>query len=319
MLLKVYHSIFRWIELKYCTNFIIRMNTIVKQKEFMKTVITFKVVQSKESTVEILNAMEEGFGEFDRIVKTYTRFAETSELSNLNRQQGRWINISEEFCYLIDYMLNLASKTGGAFDPTVIDFLETYGYDKNYDFSKLEKPELDAMVQKMVSERPSYEQIELNKENLKVKLAENQRLDLGGVGKGYAIDCAYNKLNKFDNFLIDAGGDIRTKGKNEKNDLWLVDLLVLNKKGHKEVVGQVKLDNESIAGSGSWARKFKQFHHLINPKTGKPQNKYSTVYVQAPTAIESDSWATALFVGGEGITKVMPESFKYFLIPNTQG
>lgn len=293
------------------------MNTIIKQKEFMKTTITFKVVQDKEKTVDILNAMEEGFGEFDRIVKTYTRFEDTSELSNLNRQPERWINISEEFCYLIDYMLTLAEKTDGAFDPTVIDFLETYGYDKNYDFSKSEKPELDSLVQKLVNERPSFRDIELDKKNLKVKLAKNQKLDLGGIGKGYAIDCAYNKLNKFDNFLIDGGGDIRAKGKNDKKELWLVDLLGF-RNDKKEVVGQVKLDNESIAGSGSWARKFKQFHHLINPKTGKPQNKYSTVFVQAPTSIESDSWATALFVGGEPIANLMPKNFKYFMIANNQ-
>lgn len=292
------------------------MNTIIKQKEFMNTTITFKVIQDSEKTVDILNAMEEGFGEFDRIVKTYTRFEETSELSNLNRQQGRWINISEEFCYLIDYMLTLAERTSGAFDPTVIDFLETYGYDKNYDFTKLEKPELDAMVQKLVKERPSFREIELDKENLRVKLVKNQRLDLGGIGKGYAIDCAYNKLNIFDNFLIDGGGDIRVKGKNDKKELWIVDLLGF-KNEKKQIVGQVQLNNESIAGSGSWARKFKQFHHLINPTTGKPQNTYSTVFVQAPTSIESDSWATALFVGGNQITNLMPESFKYFLIENT--
>lgn len=292
------------------------MNTIFKQKEFMKTTITIKVVQTSEPTVDILNTIEEAFGEFDRIVKTYTRFDETSELSNLNRQQNRWIQVSEEFFYLVEYMLNLAEKSNGAFDPTVIDFLETYGYDKNYDFSKSEKPELDTLVRKLVDERPSFKSIEMDKKNLKIKLMTNQRIDLGGVGKGYAIDCAYNKLSKYENFLIDAGGDIRTKGKNEKDEFWLVDLLGIDKEGKRKPVGQVRLENESIAGSGSWARRFKQFHHLINPATGLPENKYSVVYVIAPTAIESDSWATALFVGGEKILKVMPENFKYFLIPN---
>lgn len=292
------------------------MNTIIKQKNFMNTTITFKIVQNDESTVEILDAIEAGFGEFDRIVKTYTRFAETSELSNLNRQPERWINISEEFCYLIKYMLAMAKATNGAFDPTVIDFLEVYGYDKNYDFSKLDKPELDNLVKKIAAERPSWEEIKLDEKNLKVKLVKNQRLDLGGVGKGYAIDCAYSKLDVFDNFLIDAGGDIRTKGKNDQNELWTVDLLNENQQGEKEVVGQVQLNNESIASSGSWARKFKQFHHLINPRTGAPENKYKTVFVQAPIAIDSDSWATALFVGGEAVLANIPKDFKYFLITN---
>jgi len=290
------------------------MNTIIRHQKFMNTTITFKVVQDDEPTIEILDAIEAGFGEFDRIVKTYTRFAETSELSNLNRQSERWINISEEFCYLIKYMLSMAEATDGAFDPTVIDFLEVYGYDKNYEFSKLDKPELDSLVKKLVAERPSWEEIELDEKNLKVKLAKHQRLDLGGIGKGYAIDCAYNKLNVFNNFLIDAGGDIRAKGKNDIDELWTIDLLNENTKGEKEVVGQVQLDNTSIASSGSWARKFKQFHHLINPRTGAPMNKYKTVFVQAPTGLESDSWATALFIGGKDVISKMPQDFKYFLI-----
>ncbi len=212
-------------------------------------------------------------------------------------------------------MIDLANKTDGAFDPTVIDFLETYGYDKNYDFSKLEKPELDKLVMKIAKERPSYKEIQLDEKNLKVKLAKNQRIDLGGVGKGYAIDCAYDKLNKFVDFLIDAGGDIRAKGKNDKEELWKIDLLDF-KDGEKTVIGQYELDNQSIACSGSWARKFKQFHHLINPKTGKPENKLRTVYVVAPTATLSDSWATALFVGSDEIAKRMPSTMKYFVIEN---
>src|SRR5690606_16800322 len=115
--------------------------------------------------------IEEAFGEFDRIVKQYTRFNENSELSNLNRQSNTWVKVSEEFFWLIEYMLNLAKKTHGAFDPTIIDFLEVYGYDKNYDFSKLDKPELDNLVKKIAQERKSWKDIELKKQSRKVKLA----------------------------------------------------------------------------------------------------------------------------------------------------
>ncbi len=69
------------------------MKTIIQQKNFMNTVITMKVVQNDYDTVDILDAIEEGFGEFDRIVKAYTRFNENSELSNLNRQPEREFRI----------------------------------------------------------------------------------------------------------------------------------------------------------------------------------------------------------------------------------
>jgi len=280
----------------------------------MNTIITIKVVQKDEGTTFILNKIEEAFSEFDRIVKRYTRFNENSELSNLNRQSGDWVQVSDEFIYLINYMLNMSNLTKGIFDPTIIDFLEIYGYDKNYDFSKLNNPELDKIILKTVNERPSWKDIKVDIKNNKVKLVKNQRLDLGGIGKGYAIDCAYSKLNDLNNFLIDAGGDIRVKGKNESEELWHIALK--NKKANEEleIIGEVHLDNESLACSGSWARKVKQFHHLINPKTGKPENIFRTVYVQTKTAIEADSWATTLFIGGINIGKVLPNNLKYFTI-----
>lgn len=290
-------------------------NLITKDKNFMNTTITFKVVKGKATTVQILDAIEEGFSEFDRIVKQYTRFNEDSELSNLNRQSGSWVKVSEEFFWLIEYMLKMAKKTHGAFDPTIIDFLEVYGYDKNYDFSKLDNSELDTLVKKIASERKSWKDIKLKKESSEVKLMEGQRIDLGGVGKGYAIDCAYEKLKKVsDNFLIDAGGDIRACGVNEKGELWKVGMKD-KKLGIEELVGYVELDNEALACSGSWSRQVKQFHHLINPLTGKPQNIYRTVFVQAPDGITSDSWATAIFVLGDSDIK-LPKELKIFKIEN---
>jgi FAD:protein FMN transferase len=291
------------------------MNLVTREKNFMKTVITIKVVQDKEPTVEILDAIELAFGEFERIVKQYTRFDESSELSNLNRNCGNWVKVTEEFFKLIKFMLNLAEVSDGAFDPTIIDFLDIYGYNKNYDYSSLDNPELNKIINERLKVRPSFREIELDEGKRMVKLANDQRIDLGGVGKGYAIDCAHEKLSMVcKNFLIDAGGDIRAEGKNEKSELWRVSLLDMNDAGEKVSIGYVDLENESLASSGSWARKIKQFHHLLSPRTGTPQNFYRTVYVQAPLAIDSDSWATTLFVGGEAIKKITPENFKVFTV-----
>lgn len=286
----------------------------------MNTTITLKVVQTSEPTVTINEAIEEAYGEFDRIVRQYTRFNENSELSNLNRQNGAWVQVTDEFFELITKMLELAKETEGAFDPTIIDFLEIYGYDKNYDFSKLENPRLDQIVKERVANRPSWREIELRPEAKEVKLAKDQRLDLGGIGKGYAIDCAYNKMyekHEVKNFLIDAGGDIRVSGTNVEDKKWRVGLKVMKEREGKlepEIAGEVELDSgQALASSGSWARKVKQFHHLINPITGKPHNpNYSTVFVLAPTATEADAWGTALFIGGEEVEKKIKYKFLKF-------
>jgi thiamine biosynthesis lipoprotein len=273
------------------------MQIVEEVRDFMKTKIRIKVIKKAEGTIEVQDAIENAFGEFDRIVKNYTRFNENSELSNLNRNSGKWVKISQEFFDLVEFMLQISKDTDGSFDPTVIDFLETYGYDRNYNFSKLENPELDSFVQNLVKKRKSWGEIKLDKESRKIKLAEGQKIDLGAVGKGYAIDCAFEKLEKIGNFLIDAGGDIRAKGKNERNGFWEVGLM--DKSGEEEkFIGTISLQDEALASSGSWARKVKQFHHLINPKTGKPENARRTVYVKAKTAMIADAWATAIFVSG---------------------
>lgn len=289
---------------------------IIRQKDFMKTVITIKVVRDNEKTIDVLDGIEDGFSEFDRIVKQYTRFNEDSELSNLNRNAGRWVRVSDEFFRLIKYMIGLAEKTNGAFDPTIIDFLEVYGYNKDYDFSKLENPDLDKLVKEKLSKRRSFREIELDEVKKEVLLQPTQKIDLGGIGKGYAIDCAYEKLEKkgVKNFLIDAGGDIRAKGTNDSGEYWKVGLKHQGEDGAETILGEIELKNSSIACSGSWARKVKQFHHLINPKTGKPENSRRTVYVQSDLAIDSDSWATAIFIGGEEVAKKAPSEMKYFLL-----
>jgi thiamine biosynthesis lipoprotein len=313
------------------------MRLISHQKNFMNTTITIKVVKTDESTILIQDRIEEAFGEFDRIVKKYTRFNEDSELSNLNRMSGSWVQVSDEFLYLIEFMVSVAHKSNGSFDPTIIDFLEIYGYDKNYDFTKLDNPELDKLVEKIRKERPSWQEIEIDKKNRKVKLAKGQRIDLGGVGKGYAIDCAFEIMagtgqcpvrtnppfnsplykrgeGGISNFLIDAGGDIRTNGLNEKKEEWKVGLKTKKESGEEVVRGYIELESgQSLASSGSWARRVKQFHHLINPKTGRPKEaKYSTVYVLAPTGIEADAWATALFVSGD--SQILPPDLKQIII-----
>ena len=293
-------------------------NKVTRQREFMKTTITLNVIQTdKFSTVEIADAIEAAFGEFDRIVKRFTRFNEDSELSNLNRNSGNWVKVTPEMFMLVEKMLKLSQTTDGAFDPTVIDFLETYGYDPNYDFSKLDNPDLDNMVKNLADTRPSWREIELDKENHALKLAPKQHLDLGGIGKGYAIDLAFDILKKFGHVLIDAGGDLRAIGHNENDEEWQLAMKHLAKgqnPADAQIIGVIKTDNLALACSGSWARKVKQFHHIIDPRTGKPTEEMQTVYVTAPTATEADSWATALFVGGKDLLEKLPEGMNALLI-----
>lgn len=277
---------------------------IVEERIFMNTRISFQVWTStdREQTYQII---EDAFQKFHYVVNNFSRFDPRSELSRMNDRSGEEVKISNELFYLIKRSLNLAVKTQGAFDPTIIDILEAYGYNAKYNFEKLDNPKaLAEEIRMLMKSRPSFQDILMNEKKSTIKLKPRQRIDLGGIGKGYAIDLAYEVLKPLENFLINAGGDLRTKGVNKEGKPWTISLAVPG----QEPIGEVSLSDASIACSGSWARQVKFFHHLIDTRTGKPSNKSIISYIIADNAVDADTWCTALFVmGRDGLSLIKKE------------
>ena len=291
-----------------------------EEQVFMNTIVRIQVISDK-GAIFTKKKTHSSYANFGKVVQKYSRFLETSELSILNKNSGKKMTVSEELFKLVSLSLSLAKISGGAFDPTIIDLLETYGYDKKQDFSKLDDPGLYDEIKKMVKNRPSYREIELDAKNLTIKLAPNQKIDLGSVGKGYAIDLTYKELKKeFEHFLINAGGDVRVSGLNDKGLYWKIMLYkapLPNKAINPEdYIGMIEMEpGTSIASSGGWARRIGAFHHLLSPFDGLPINVQSQCYVVAPTAIEADSWSTLLFVEGKtALPKLRRKNFAGLLI-----
>jgi len=306
---------------------------IEQEQVFMNTIIRITLYSDK-STIYSQEKIQQAFDCFGQVVKKYTRFNSKSELAKLNNSGGKPFKVSADFFYLIEYMLDLSKLTDGSYDPTIIDLLETYGYGENRNFEALDDPDLFKNIQQLIAHRPKPTEIKLDKKNLTVQLAPRQRLDLGSIGKGYAVDLAYDVLSDFPAFMINAGGDIRVKGpkpesetseeeeaskeempkqKTPKGEMlkeaspddnnWQIALYkaqLPNKALQQDnLLGTINLKEGSVCGSGGWARKVRFFHHLLNPKTGMPINEISQTFVIAPTAIEADTWATVLFTLGE--------------------
>ena len=292
-----------------------------QEEIYMNTRINIQVYSSL-GTVGTQEKIQRAFNCFDTVVKKYTRFDPKSELSKLNNSGGKPFKVSRELFDLISYMKELSEVTQGIYDPTIIDLLEAFGYKPSADFKELEDPFLYDKIQAMVKSRPSPKDIKLDKEKLEITLARRQRLDLGSIGKGYAIDLAYEALEETEAFIINAGGDIRVKGPKPDGSPFFISLFysqLPNKKLHREnSIGTIELEEGSVCSSGGWARKVKFFHHLINPKTGFPINQISQSYVIAPTAVVADAWSTVLFIMGKPGLKILPEGVRGIVI-NAKG
>lgn len=126
------------------------------------------------------------------------------------------------------------------------------------------------------------------------------KYDPSGLVKGWSIFNASNILKSrgIKNFYVEAGGDIETYGKNEKNEPWCIGIQnPFNKK--REVIKKVYLSDMGIATSGNYVRG----HHIYNPqKKDDPLKDVVSLTVIGPNIFEADRYATAAFaMGKDGI------------------
>jgi thiamine biosynthesis lipoprotein len=119
---------------------------------------------------------------------------------------------------------------------------------------------------------------------------------LGGLGKGYAIDLMKKILDGFDHLLIDAGGDIFAKGKALDGAAWR--LAFEHPKDVSQAIGIVEVDNFAVACTSPLRRKWRNRHHIVNPKKLAPACDMLAVYTQGADGITADAYSTALFVMG---------------------
>lgn len=123
-------------------------------------------------------------------------------------------------------------------------------------------------------------------------------LDPSGLVKGWAVRNASKILRKkgFNNFYIDAGGDIQVEGYNKTNKKWRVG--VKNPFKQDQIVKVVCLTNQGIATSGTYIRG----QHVYDPIAGKEQKDIVSLTVIGPNVYEADRFATAAFaMGRKGI------------------
>ncbi len=274
------------------------MNRFTFEERHLGTPIVLQLVVGGEEIEAAQRAQQLAglcFEECARIESAYSRFLEDNALARLNASLEEWLAVEEEFYRLLEFGEHLRERTSGAFDLSVKGILDSWGYDKNYSFSAGESGATGRMEL-----RGSLE------EGFEVRLAVP--VELGGLGKGYAIDRMVNALigecgegRAVRGFCINAGGDLFVQGSDENGEPWRV--LFEHPTDTSLAMGEVRLYGPlALAASSpsrrSWKNGEKTRHHLVDPRTGEPAAHMLAVYTQAPAALLADAYSTALFVLG---------------------
>jgi len=233
---------------------------------------------------------------FNNIFSTYIP---TSELSKINTTTFDKIKISRSMGKLLDISLTLYQKSQGYFDITVGPLVNAWGFGPD---GKRKKPTADE-IKSLMNRVGSYH-LEMKKNYLHLK-TKNLYLDMSAIAKGFGVDelVKYLEYNGYRNFLVEIGGEIRTRGQKADGGRWMVGIEGPSEKLGEKLAKVVPLENLAMATSGSYRNYVKYgdeiFNHTIDPKTGRPA-KHQTVSVTVlhEYCADADAWATALMSMG---------------------
>lgn len=264
-----------------------------QQQKMMGTVVSVDLWSEDPQLGERLAS--EVIAEFSRIDHLMSTYKTDSELSAVNRGAGSGpIQIGSELYGLIRRALVLSVTTQGAFDITY----ESVGY--LYDFRARRRPDEGSIASRL--DAIDYRAVQLDAEPRQLTFnKQGMRLNLGGIAKGYAVECgaAILRAAGIRHAVLTAGGDTRVLG-DRRGQPWIVGIRNPRKEG--SVVTRLPLVDEAISTSGDYERFFIEdgvrFHHIINPTTGMPSIGVHSATVVGPDATTTDALSTAIFVLG---------------------
>lgn len=234
------------------------------------------------------------------INETMSTYIPDSELMLLNAAPaGNWISVSQPLMEVLRLSNDISNASGGAFDVTVGPLVNLWGFGPELHSDEVPDP---AIITEM-KERLGYKYLELGEDN-KIKKQSDIRIDLSAIAKGYGVDRIANLMDAagIQHYMVEIGGEIRTKGRNDRNVAWVIAIEKPSMVG-QDIFTTVSPGQAGMATSGDYRNYFekggKRYSHTINPITGYPiEHKLASVTVIATTAAEADGWATAIMVAG---------------------
>lgn len=218
-----------------------------------------------------------------------------SDVFLLNQKAGDYVKISQLTMDLLILSQQAFEDTEGDFDASIGSVWDLYPFRD----ASAAMPTDEQIKQQL--QFVGTDKIQLNRAELKAKLPAGMKINLGGIGKGYAADLAISLMKSMGikNAAVSAGGDVYLMGKKSTGP-W--NVRIENPRWQGQSIEQFSVADYSVATSGDSKRFFtrngKRYGHIINPKNGKPAAGAQSVTIITKDATLADAYATAVFVKG---------------------
>ncbi len=239
-------------------------------------------------------------------------YIQESEVSDFNAT-GILVNPSFTFRDMLDSCKKYHGQSQGYFEPTLFPLIKSWG------FSFEEREQMDSSKVAILKGLVGFESQLQVTDTSYVAAQAGVKLDITGLGEGYAIDKLAEVLDQaaVSNYLVEIGGEMKGKGLNPKGEAWTIgieDPAKAEMGVTNSLLTKVMLNGLALSSSGNY-RKFyideqgNRRPHLIDPKTGFPvTHSMVSVSVLATSATQADALATSFMAMGPEQAKVLAES-----------
>ena len=284
---------------------------------------TYQIKYLTDQGKNFAEEIEDIFREIDLSMSTYIP---DSEISTLNKG-GEWVEVDPMFLKVLNRSIEIAEETNGDFDPTVGPLVAMWGFG-------FEKIRGDVGPDKVAEIKSKTGFSSIEREGNRVKIPKGFSIDFNAIAQGFTVDhiAEYLESEGIESYMVEVGGEVRTKGKNTKGKVWTIGVDKPQSTIDLEERFQfiLELNNASLATSGNY-RKFWvdeetgiKYSHTIDPHTGVPaRNRLLSASLVAPEAMDADAYATVCMVRGlEGCKELLdskPEIEGYLVFTNDEG
>ena len=284
----------------------------------------FELVLHGDNRVALRAAGEEALAEIERLEAQLSLYRDSSEIAHLNARAAQGpVRVTPSLFALLGQARVLHRESGGAFDITIAPLVRCWGFMG----AGGRVPDASALADART--KVGMDLVELDPERLTVRFASpGVMLDLGAIGKGYAIERALDILREAGvaSALLHGGtSTVFGLGHPPEAESWQVALhsprhgLEGARAGRRtptagqpapdQALATVPLRDQALSVSALWGRSFvaegKTFGHVLDPRTGQPAAAAVMAAVVLPSATETDALSTALLVlGREGHRKI---------------
>jgi thiamine biosynthesis lipoprotein len=217
----------------------------------------------------------------EELEQRWSRFIDTSEISELNRRAGEDVVVSTDTALLVRRATEAWRLTGGGFDPTVLGAVLRAGYDISFDEMPGEKSATESQLLIGCTD--------ISIDGGTVRLPRGTGFDPGGIGKGLAADIVIGELLAAgaEGACVNLGGDLRVAGSNPHGEAWTI---AIEHPLIDEPIALVGLGAGAVATSTTlrrrWTVEGQTRHHLIDPATSRP----SESDIELVTVIAAEAW-----------------------------